>query len=134
MTTGSPIPSFTSARALALHRTSVSNQQGLFQLLMGEDELYTKAEASRDFDTCIGNYRVVALGPKSKDSGKYAWAVVSTPFKTSLYILARDVKVCMYVYTSIHSSYYFTIHVFGPVLYSCIILFKHYNRMHNIHI
>jgi lipocalin len=93
MTTDSPDSDFTSVRALALHRTSLSNQQGVFQLLMGEDEAYTKADAAHDFNTCIGNYRVVALGDWSERTGKYAWAVVSTPFKTSMFIIARNVKV-----------------------------------------
>lgn len=92
MTTNTPDSAFTSVRALALHRHSVSTQQGLFQFLMGEDEVYTKADASHDFNTCVGNYRVVALGKMSKQTGKYAWAVVSTPFKSSLFIIARNVK------------------------------------------
>lgn len=93
MTTDNSPSEFISARALALHRNSLVGQQGVFQLLMGGvDEHYTKAEASHDFDTCIGNYRVVALGPKDEE-GKYAWAVVSTLFQSSLFIIARNVKV-----------------------------------------
>lgn len=93
-TDNSPTGDFFSSRALALHRTSVSSQQqGLFQLLMGADEIYTKEDASHDFRTCVGNYRVVALGPHSEGTGKYSWAVVSTPFKDTLFILARSVKV-----------------------------------------
>lgn len=42
----------------------------------------------------IGHYWVVALGPvvaKPDGSNQYDWAVVSTPFETQLFILARDV-------------------------------------------
>ena len=39
----------------------------------------------------VGNYWVVALGPKDPITGLYSWSVVSTPFETQLFILARDV-------------------------------------------
>ena len=41
----------------------------------------------------IGQYWVVALGPvitKPDGSLQYDWSVVSTPFQTQLFILARD--------------------------------------------
>lgn len=98
-TNNSPTSDFFSARALALHRTSVPSQQGLFQLLMGADEVYTKSDASHDFETCVGNYRVLAVGPLREGTGQYSWAVVSTPFKSSLFILARDVQVALYFFS-----------------------------------
>ncbi len=88
-------PSISSFRGLALHRTSVAGQEGIFQLLTGDNEHYTKSLFSNDFETCMGNYRVVALGPKISGSGLYAWAVVSTPFKTSLFVIARNAQVCI---------------------------------------
>lgn len=95
MTVNSPRAPFTSVRALALHRTSVESQQGLFQMVTGDDEVYTKSNAAHDFNTCIGNYRVVALGDVDKVTGKYSWSVVSTPFLSSVYILARNVQVML---------------------------------------
>ena len=93
MTVNSPESPFSSVHALALHRSSLTTQQGVFQLLMRNDGVYSKSSASHDIDTCIGNYRVIALGDKSEQSGKYEWAVVSTPFKTSLFVIARNVEV-----------------------------------------
>ena len=93
MTVNSPTSPFSSYLSLALHRTSVETQQGLFQLLKGNDDMYTKNNAAHDFDTCIGNYRVIALGDEDMQTGKYEWAVVATPFKTSVFIIARDVEV-----------------------------------------
>jgi hypothetical protein len=83
---------FSSHRALALHRTSLIpfQQGGVFQLI---PSISNKAASSHDFNTCIGNYRVVALGPKNERTGEYEWSVVSTPFRASMFILARNITV-----------------------------------------
>lgn len=39
-----------------------------------------------------GNYWITALGEVPEGQDKYPWAVVSVPYETSLYILARDVE------------------------------------------
>lgn len=38
----------------------------------------------------VGSYWVVALGDIPAGTNKYPWSVVSTPFGTDLFILARD--------------------------------------------
>ncbi len=38
-----------------------------------------------------GAYWIIALGPISSTTNKYEWAIVSTPFRLQLYILARDI-------------------------------------------
>lgn len=40
----------------------------------------------------VGFYWVIAVGPIDPVSKKYTWSVVSTPLKTDLFILARDVS------------------------------------------
>jgi lipocalin len=45
-----------------------------------------------------GNYWIVALGDIPAEESQYPWSIVSTPFRTSLFILARDVERFRSVY------------------------------------
>lgn len=52
-----------------------------------------KFKVKFDNMTRLGDYWVTAVGQPTQDSnGSYPWAIVSTPFRTSLYILARNVQ------------------------------------------
>ncbi len=47
----------------------------------------------------VGDYWITALGDPAADTNYlYPWAIVATPYRTSLYILARDVTQFRTVY------------------------------------
>lgn len=75
---------------------SVGAPDGRLQQIKGDARRTSdpgKFKVKFDNMTRQGDYWITAVGQPSRDAnGSYPWAIVSTPYRTSLYILARNVQ------------------------------------------
>eukprot|EP00128_Syssomonas_multiformis_P014400 Colp12_sorted_trinity150504_noHs@4832 len=85
-----------------LNRQRQKTPTGEEKTITGFAKLDNPAEPGKLSVTLFGGaagapYWVVALGPDTFD-GKYQWAIVTDPFKISLFVLARDPQVFAKLY------------------------------------
>lgn len=75
---------------------SVDGPDGRLQQIKGDARRTSdpgKFKVKFDNMTRQGDYWITAVGQPSADAnGSYPWAIVSTPYRTSLYVLARNVQ------------------------------------------